>query len=121
MDTESKMIAPIWAIKRYEHEEESPVEPTGYPGYDHAIWYWWDARIGNNIYNQATWDAVLDRITHHNKILTQSPYTKIDWERLNEGTWRVIAIAGGNRTVLATLRKVSRIANPESTYRWYKE
>lgn len=122
MTVRNEMKYPIWAIKRYDEDIEQEVNLTGYPGYDHAIWYWWDLSMGHyNRYNKITWDAALERLTHHNKTLVESPYTKVDWERLDDNNWRVIAVAGGNRVVIGNLRKVSRIANPESTYRWYRE
>lgn len=116
---------PIWAIKRRDDEVESPENKNGYPGYDHAIWYWWKLDSGGNRYNSLTFDSCLDRIEFHN----QSSYrdakehsgTKIVWERLSTNTWRVLRKTYGNIVVLATLVRLDRIKNPESTYRWYRE
>lgn len=113
---------PVWAIKRDVRDVEMPVNESGYPGYDHAIWYWWDLKTTTlNTYDGVTWDAADFIIRSKNKTLMESPYVKIEWERLSEDTWRQYCVTGGAKIVVATLTKRDRIENPESTYRWYKE
>lgn len=114
---------PIWAIKRFDHEVEAEVSPAGYPGFDHAIWYWWDAKINStaNRFHKVTWEAAMNRIEFYNQYLMSSSHVKTHWERLDDITWRMVASVSGNRTTMATLTKLERIENPESTYRWYRE
>jgi hypothetical protein len=113
---------PVWAIKRDVRDVEAPVNESGHPGYDHAIWYWWDLKTTvANHYKSVTWDAADFIIRSKNKTLMESPYSKLKWERLSEKTWRLSCITGGNYIVVATLTKGDLIENPESTYRWYKE
>lgn len=118
---------PIWAIKRNDDEVEHPVNPHGHPGFDHALWYWWQLRTGGSLYQKLTWEAAMNRLEFHNQhaysrnSYRYDPYGKVAWERLSEDIWRVLYEIGGNRTVLGSLTRLDKIENPESTYRWYRE
>lgn len=118
-----KKSYPFWAIKRDDDHVEDPVNESGNPGYNHAIWYWWDLKLSKNMnkYSQLTWDAADYIIYSKNRALMDYPFVKIEWERLSEDTWRLYCITDSSKTAIATLTKGSRIENPESTYRWYKE
>ena len=118
---------PVWAIKRKDDDAEYPVNDHGYPGYDHAIWYWWKMKSGMTVYDNITWDAAMFLLErHHPDVYKRNHYSyhspiKVLWERLDEKTWRVIKSLYGNHTVMATFTKLEKIENPESTYRWHRE
>jgi len=121
--TASDLDYPIWAIKRRDTDVEQPVNETGYPGYDHAIWYWWRLSVKGNRYDRLTFDAVTDRIEFHNQSYfrdAREGFGSTYWDRLNENTWRILYRQYGNVICLATLDRLEKIENPESTYRWYR-
>lgn len=117
---------PIWAIKRKDNDIEQPVNETGHPGFDHAIWYWWRLSAGGTLYHKLTWEAAMNRLEFHNQnVYNRNSYNydhsyKVLWERLSSNTWRVLVEKYGNIVVIGTLVQLEKIENPESTYRWYR-
>jgi len=118
---------PIWAIKRRDTDVESPVNEFGHPGFDHAIWYWWRLECGWNRYSKVTFESAMNRLEFHNQsVYNRNSYNydhsyKVLWDRVSDNTWRVLVEKYGNRIAIATLVRLDRIENPESTYRWYRE
>jgi len=69
----------------------------------------------------------MNRLEFHNQsVYNRNSYNydhsvKILWDRVSDNTWRVLVEKYGNRIAIATLIRLDKIENPESTYRWYRE